>query len=151
MDLSTILSSIVISGLIAAIVSLVVNGQKISVENVTQERAKWREKIRSQSAEAYKEIKRNDCDELMKIRASFALLLNPIDGEDNKILELLRQSENSEQNAEEFTRRISLLLKHDWERAKNETKFFSFFNDEPKRIKYLTYKKSLNSNEINKE
>lgn len=49
MDLLDILSSVVISILVAALITLRTTDRKVRIENITQERAKWEEKIRSKS------------------------------------------------------------------------------------------------------
>ena len=49
MDLLDILSSAVISVLVAALITLRTTDRKIRIENITQERAKWEEKIRGKS------------------------------------------------------------------------------------------------------
>ena len=46
MDISTILGSAVVAGIVAGIVTLRISERKISIENVTQQRQEWREKIR---------------------------------------------------------------------------------------------------------
>ncbi|MNY59606.1 hypothetical protein D3C86_1960720 [compost metagenome] len=49
MDLLDILSSAVVSVLVAALITLRTSDRKIQIENITQERAKWEEKIRGKS------------------------------------------------------------------------------------------------------
>ncbi|WP_047529134.1 hypothetical protein [Pseudomonas sp. 11/12A] len=49
MDLLDILSSAVISVLVAALITLRTIDRKVRIENITQERAKWEEKIRGKS------------------------------------------------------------------------------------------------------
>ena len=56
-------------------------------------------------------------------------LLSPFDEEDIKLLSSIAvvdcdDKEERERKAEEFTKRVALLLKHDWERAKLEAGFF---------------------------
>ena len=49
MDLLDILSSAVISVLVAALITLRTTDRKVRIENITQERAKWEEKVRGKS------------------------------------------------------------------------------------------------------
>lgn len=46
MDLPTVLSSGVLAGLVAGLVTLRMSERKIAIENITQQRQIWREKIR---------------------------------------------------------------------------------------------------------
>jgi len=45
-DLPTVLSSAVVAGLVAGLVTLRTSERKIAIENITQQRQLWREKIR---------------------------------------------------------------------------------------------------------
>ncbi|VVO65167.1 hypothetical protein [Pseudomonas fluorescens] len=49
MDLFDVLSSAVVSVLVAALITLRTTDRKIQIESITQERAKWEEKIRGKS------------------------------------------------------------------------------------------------------
>jgi hypothetical protein len=120
MDINTILTSAVIAGLVAAYVALRSLWAKIAIENITQERAKWRDKIREKSALIHKAIIESDSTKLSEYRAELTLLLNPLDQDDNEILYSIKVSPDSELQAKEFSERVGLLLKHDWERAKLE-------------------------------
>jgi type II secretory pathway pseudopilin PulG len=107
----------------AALVAEKNSERKILIENITQERAKWREKIRTKSMEAHKAAIQRNTIWLAELKLSFATSLNPTDHEDDLILNLidkLKDEKDRETKLEEFSDRISLLLKHDWERAKNE-------------------------------
>ena len=96
-------------------------------EHVTAERTKWRENIRKSASKAHDAIMSGKICDASKLQNEFRALLNPFDPHD---LEILRRidAEGSdacrENRAREFGRLISLLLKHDWERAKLEAGFF---------------------------
>jgi hypothetical protein len=127
-----LLSSSVIGGLIAGFISLRNSERKIQIENITQERAKWREKIRLRSIDIHRASMTDNVIKIAELRLELALNFNPFDERDNQILliiEKLKKSENREEKLCEFSDRIALLLKHDWERAKYEaTKpWFHFF------------------------
>jgi hypothetical protein len=107
----------------AALVAEKNSERKILVENITQERAKWREKIRTKSIEVYKAAMKGDQVWLAELKLTFATSLNPCDKEDGFILDVierLKDEKNRDPILEEFSDRISLLLKHDWQRAKKE-------------------------------
>ena len=100
--------------------------RRIEVENVTQERAKWRGQVRELNLQVHDAILRNQDNkkQLKGLRSQLTVLLNPTDAKDRKILDSITEGSNGpEERAEEFAKRISLLLKHDWERAKLETGF----------------------------
>lgn len=120
MDVNTILSSIVVSAAVAGYVSLRSHREKIAIENVTQERTKWRDKIRKRAVLIHEAIIDNRERPLNKLRAEFALLLNPYDDCDNEILDIISLSSSPNTQARKFIDRVSRLLKHDWERAKLE-------------------------------
>ena len=108
------------------------------MENVTQERAKWRTEIRRKADDAYLAILGNDPVVRQKVRSQFALLLSPRDSEDRHILDTVTsETSNQEAQAREFIDRISLLLKHDWERAKREASLYlRILQKEPRRVTY---------------
>jgi hypothetical protein len=120
--MSTVLSSAVIAAIVAAFISVLTSERRIGAENVIQERKNWRDKIRELSSEIFKLLIRVDStdreDLLRDMRAEFSLLLNPHSISDQNILLLI--APNGADKADEFTQRVALLLKHDWERAKRE-------------------------------
>ncbi|MBI4190945.1 MAG: hypothetical protein HY525_10460 [Betaproteobacteria bacterium] len=131
MDFATIISSAVIAvlgssvvaGLVAALVTLRTSERGIKIENITKERAKWREKVREKALEVHKAAQSGKKDRLLELYLEFSLILNPIDGEDHAILtvlETISTNPSSEEKLKEFVVRLALLLKHDWERAKLE-------------------------------
>lgn len=97
--------------------------RKILIENITQERAKWREKIRTKAIEVHKAAVKGDRVWLAELKLAFATSLHPYDPEDNLILDVIERLKNEKDRdakLEEFSDRLSLLLKHDWQRAKQE-------------------------------
>ena len=146
MMIETVLTSTVVASLVAAFISVVTSERRIAIENVTQERAKWRDRIRETSARAHKAIISNaKTEEFSTLRCEFALLLNPFDSNDQAILKNISPGvTDAEAHAFDFIMRVSLLLKHDWERAKFEAlpfwrKFCCQRRKEPLRVSYEEY------------
>lgn len=140
---TAIASSSIVAGIIAGLVSLRTTTRNIKVANVTSERAKWRNKVRDQALNVHKAI----CEgkDVSDLHLQVALILNPLDREDRAILRLIERPpphESRDATLQEFTERVSLLLKHDWERAKWESssvlsrRFFC-----PKRLKFEDFKR----------
>lgn len=143
MDLTTILSSGVVAGLVAGLVTLRTTERKIAIENITQQRKLWRDKVREKSLEVAKGYKNNDASKLKELYGEFQLILNPEDDNDKSILDTLWQMQNEHKEKDliiEFTEKLALLLKHDWERAKLEAKPVWHFWGKPKRIDYNEFK-----------
>lgn len=142
-----IAGSSVIAGVIAGLVSLRANARNIKVANVTNERAKWRDKVREKALEVQKSL--GDAKQLSELHLQFALILNPRDSEDREILRLIDSAptkESHDATLKEFTARVSLLLKHDWERAKWESSsIFTRWPTCPRRLKYQAFLKEVNS------
>jgi hypothetical protein len=139
MDLTPLLSSAVVAALVAALVTLRTTERRIQIENITQERAKWRDKIRANALLVHKAAIANDVVALSEFQLAFALLLNPQDVEDNAILRVLerfRSTQDKSSELTEFTARVAHLLKHDWDRAKAEAKPWWFFAKATERIPY---------------
>lgn len=112
---------------ITALVTWSIAQRRIAVEHVTAERTKWRKEVRMLALQVHDSILQPDEVSLGRLRSEFATLLNPFHREDREILERITEDESRqgpEERANEFTRRISLLLKHDWDRAKLEAGFF---------------------------
>lgn len=125
MDPSTVLTSAVVAALISGLVSLQSAERKIQIENITQERAKWREKIRSNALLVHQAVCAGENTRLAELILAFRLLLNPFDEEDVAIIEAIEaftSTQNGTKGLPEFAGRVAYLLKHDWERAKHEAK-----------------------------
>lgn len=144
LDFTAFLSSSVVGGLVAGFVALRSGERKIQIENVTQERAKWREKIRVKSVEVHQAAIENDLAKINEVHLEFSLNLNPFDQEDKGILAViaaLKNRDTLEEKMAEFSDRVALLLKHDWERAKHEARPWFFRWCPPKRTTYAEFKK----------
>ena len=158
-ELSTSIATALIAGvaalagaMVGAIASLRTNTRNIRIENITKERAKWRDKVREIALAVHKDAVRRDRTALDERHLEFSLILNPTDREDRAILNLIHRlkSEADEIPLIELGDRIALLLKHDWERAKWEAKGESTFlqeidaEPEPKRTTYAQFTRTEN-------
>lgn len=136
-------SSSVVAGIVAGLVSLRTNARSIKIANVTSERTKWRDRVRDRALEVHKAI--SEGKDLAELHLEMALILNPLDHEDRAILHLLEKpvaQESREATLKEFTERVSLLIKHDWERAKWESSsIFSRKPLRPKRVNFEDFKR----------
>lgn len=123
----------IIGGVIGAISIQAVTQRRIQMENVTQERAKWRGRIRCLASEVHNVLTMSGNPEFRKTELRrlyniFSALLNPDDCYDKKIMECIDpdsdcpNSDCKQKRAKYFGKLISYLLKHDWERAKEEVK-----------------------------
>jgi len=120
--LKIIFTSSVVAGLVAAFVSIWTTQIKISIENITQERAKWRAKVREKALEVHNAIVSREEEKLQQLKVEFSVILNPSDAEDILIIKSIKLPNPGEElkQSDEFSKRIALLLKHDWERVKLE-------------------------------
>lgn len=153
MDLPTVLSSGVVAGLVAGLVTLRTTERKIAIENITQERKVWRDKVRQKALETSKACTDQDNTKLHELYGEFQLILNPEDNEDKSILDTLWNMQSKEKESDlfvEFVEKLALLLKHDWERAKLEAKPAWYFWGKPKRITYADFKNKRDAKAANK-
>ena len=144
MDLSTVLGS----GVVAGLVTLRTTERKIAIENITQQRKVWRDKVREKALETSKAYKDNDVSKLKELYVEFQLILNPEDENDKSILDTLWAMQNKDEINDliiEFSEKLSLLLKHDWERAKLEAKPVWHFWGKPKRKAYDEFNNKRNA------
>lgn len=132
----------IIGIIIGAISTQVAVQRRIQMENVTQERAKWREKIRCLASEVHQVIMTEGEDnckkqKLLRLKNMFHIRLNPYDCHDNEILEIIdpKCEQEREERAKRFGELVSSLLKHDWDRAKEEVKHPLFQWRKPMRNK----------------
>ena len=142
-SLTVFLSSTVVAALVAALVSLRTNERRIHIENVTQERAKWRNAMRDLSNSLIKATRTGDFQAVGLCSAQLSLNVSPFDAEDRALIEateLLATVEDKDAQVNEFTERMALLLKHDWERAKREARPWFFRGQEPRRVPYREFK-----------
>jgi hypothetical protein len=134
--LQIVLTSSVVAGVVSAFVSTWTAQRKISIENITKERKEWREKVRDKSLAVHNAIIDRNDNGLKQLRVEFMLILNPEESNDNddlKIIECIKLPEVGKEVecSNEFSKKVSYLLKHDWERSKLEAG--SFFC----RLKYF--------------
>lgn len=125
---------------ITAFVTWHIASKRFLVENVTEERRKWREKVRETALRVHDAIISDDKAKIRRLRNEFRTRLNPADPDDKEIIKCICSHDDTEENrldrAEKFARRIALLLKHDWERAKREARIFPFLRCKKKRIPF---------------
>jgi len=125
MDFSTVFGSGFLAALIAALVSLRTNERTLSLQYITGERAKWRDKIREKALTVFDAARKRDGEAIRRCRFEFSHLLHLSDPPDDEIilnLEHLEAHPDDENALDEFRVRISLLLKFEWDRAKLEAK-----------------------------
>lgn len=120
--MSVIINSAVIAAIVAGLVATWTAQRKIGIENITQDRRSWRERVREKSLDVHDAIISRDKKLLDKLRIEFREILNPGDEYDIEIISCIYLPEEGKELelAEEFAERIALLLKHDWERVKLE-------------------------------
>jgi hypothetical protein len=120
--IGTLLTSSVIAAIVAAAVAVWTTQKRISIENITQDRRAWREKIRKKALMVHDALIARDEQVLNRLRSEFRALLNPRDPDDNEIISCIKPPNEKKEfeHADEFAERVSLLLKHDWERVKLE-------------------------------
>lgn len=130
-----IIATILGSGVLSAIIAAMVSSRVLYADNVTKERAKWRDRIRIIASE----YPLADDKAKKELEIELITRLNPFDIEDIKILDSLKKDTDTN---DEFQIRISLLMKHDWERAKNDSKIIDLRMGKPvKRVNYSQYLK----------
>jgi hypothetical protein len=120
-----------IGGFITAFLAFKKDDKSSQLKYITDERKEWRVKIRKLVIEFLEDESINITDtKLRRIRTEIAINLNPEDDEDNNILDLMDTYiiEKNDDNRKKLTLAFSFLLKHDWERAKNEAKSGSIFS-----------------------
>ena len=124
-----------VSSIITSSFTFKTGERKIEIENITDQRKQWRDKIRELSLQIKSASESSDSNKLENLYVELKLLLNPTDESDQDILKTLWSlisSEETESNKKEvyfkLVDQMSLLLKHDWERAKKEARpsFFTF-------------------------
>lgn len=145
MDPTIILSSTVVAALVVALVSFRTNERKLHVENVTQERAKWRSAMRDLTDAIIKAARAKDCQRVTLYCVQLTLIVNPFDAEDKALTQAAEQlatAEDKDALVREFTDRMALLLKHDWEHAKREARPWFFRGKVPRRVPYSEFKSS---------
>ncbi|MGD8113195.1 hypothetical protein [Vibrio sp. TRT 17S01] len=149
MDVTTLFSSAVIAAVVAGFVTLRANDRKIAAENITQQRQLWREKIRSLSVKICSAYTANEHHKIPALYVELQLLLNPSDSDDLDILDTvwdMREANPSKELDIVLGEKLALLLKHDWERAKAESKSSWLKIVTPSRLTYKSFKNSRVNN-----
>jgi len=112
-------TSTVVSALVAGLFAEPQQQEGDPNENITKEQAKWRDKIRELALDVHKAAMQRNETLLRELRLSLSLNLNPVDAEDTAILNAIDRVSQLEQldakMLQEFSDRIALLLKHDWD------------------------------------
>lgn len=121
-----VLSSSVLTSLITSIVTKLIRDKSNKLKYVTEERQKWREEIRKAAVDLRRigsYDKGKGFNSIEEAKTYFQVRLNPYDEEDKELLKLICKGENGmipAENLDELSDAISYLLKHDWERVKQE-------------------------------
>lgn len=126
-------------GVFGAVVGAVTAYSTIYNSSVIEERKQWRDFIRVKSQMFVKSVDRSNQRKIREIINEFSMRLNPHDRDDQEIVECMKIALNSPNEfcCDEFFERISILLKHDWERAKLEASFFSRMIMKPIRQSFV--------------
>lgn len=113
-------------------------------QSVVTERKEWRDEVRKITLEVVQAVENGASRDLIALRYRLAIRLNPKDSDDNAILNcaILQGGETCECAVDEFVSRVSILLKHDWERSKLETSFLEKHFVQPHRPSFCEVKGS---------
>ncbi|GAV11420.1 hypothetical protein [Paenibacillus sp. NAIST15-1] len=115
----------IVTAILASIFNKITNDKNQSLKYVTDERAKWRNFVKDSASKIYSREYENESKKV--VITKLILSLNPLSkqGEiDHTIILLIHKIEkgtSNEHTLEQLRFCISMLLKHDWERSKNET------------------------------
>jgi hypothetical protein len=142
MTVLAFLGTAAFGALCASLGALYSSERKIKIENVTQERKQWRSDVRGLSDSVSAAILEGEEQPLTHLRTKFTLILNPHDPEDAAIIDTIAVAPDESHAAivTEFTHRIALLLKHDWERAKREASLLrTLVQKEPIRVQFSNF------------
>jgi len=113
-------------------------------QSVVDERKDWRDEVRKITLDVIQAVEKGASRDLTALRHHLAIRLNPRDPNDNAILNcaILQGGETCDCAVDEFVSRVSILLKHDWERAKLETSFLKRHFVQPHRPSFCEVKDS---------
>lgn len=125
-NIGVILGSGIFGSLITLLFTRYDKDKSIIIKNITQERQKWRKKIRKLAFKINKNSLNGNWDKVTEARSQIQTLINPYDKNDINIIDNLVSLEVNKDfsTLQEINDGISRLLKHDWERVKKETTFF---------------------------
>ncbi|MEA2119949.1 hypothetical protein [Halovibrio sp. HP20-50] len=121
--LIALLGSAVAASLITALFAKAQSDKSAVVDNIIKERKAWRDKLRALVSETESAFEARNSNSVASIEAQLVVLLNPYDKDDLDIIRALKQIPGSWEQAsfQEFMDRVAYLLKHDWERVKQES------------------------------
>lgn len=121
--LIALLGSATAASLLTALFAKASADKNVVIDNIIKERKTWRDKLRDLVLNTSSAFDRKNSSEFLRIEAQLVVLLNPYDTEDLEILESLNRIPKYWEEAElrEFMDRVAYLLKHDWERVKQES------------------------------
>ncbi|MCF8316993.1 MAG: hypothetical protein K9I71_12750 [Ignavibacteriales bacterium] len=121
-----IITSLSIGSIIGSYLQKRINDKNNSLKHITNERRKWRKRIR----ELIPQLRDDNNVNVEKIASELQLRLNPEDPKDlyivNKLKNLSDYSADKNKLKDEIENAVSFLLKHDWERVKIESASFHF-------------------------
>jgi len=120
--LAALLGSAVVASLITALFAKAKSDKDAIVDNIIAERKAWRDRLRDLVSGTERCYRVRDPNGIASIEAQLVVLLNPYDKEDLKIIEALKNIPDgwAQAQLQEFMDRVAYLLKHDWERVKQE-------------------------------
>ncbi|MGN6715409.1 hypothetical protein, partial [Anaerocolumna jejuensis] len=129
MSIESILSSIVISGIMTTLFTFIATRYSSKLSYITNERKQWREEIRKLAEEIYEStpFTIGKVVTKLKVRINAYGLINDIDFEKDSYIwkiidriELAKSLDEFNQYKSILIKLLSLLLKDDWEKAKYE-------------------------------
>lgn len=118
-----LLGSAVAASLITAIFTKAQSDKGAIIDNIIKEREKWRNRLRYLVSDVESCFRNKDSNGIASIKAELMVLLNPHDEEDKGIIKALTKIQDKweRKDLQEFIERVAYLLKHDWERVKQES------------------------------
>ena len=102
--MGTLLASSVIAAIVAAAVAVWTTQRRISIENITQDRRQWQEKVRAKALAVHDALIARDKQSLDRLRAEFRAILNPGDKHDKDIITCINLPDEGKEleRADEF-------------------------------------------------
>lgn len=118
------LGSAAAASLVTALFTKSIADKNVRIQSITEERRKWRDKIRDIVAEVNAIClgEGPSSEKASVLEAELRVRLNPSDDDDNAIVKCLEDiiESKSTKRLAEFNKRTAIMLKHDWDRAKIE-------------------------------
>lgn len=124
------ITTIVTSAITAVVVAYATAKATSYSRDVVGERKEWRDKMRELAVDASRLMESGETHSpaFHDIIAEFRVRLNPDDSDDNQLVDTLRECVEVPNVLLErkFLAQVARLLKHDWERAKAESRLFNY-------------------------